>query len=264
MSALFTNARGYEKMMGRWSAELAPRFLDFARSPARGHFLDAGCGTGVLAEALLRRGGDSTVVGIDPSETFIAAARERVADRRARFELGDILELNFANGEFNAALSLLVLMFVSDPSRAARELCRVVRPGGVVAACVWGHEGLEMTSLFWEEAQKLDPTVAERRVIRHPYREGTLKSLWVEAGLLDVEETPLDMTMRFDSFEDFWEPFLGGNSPSGIYATGLARTQRDALSRALRQRILGESAADGAFTLAARAWAARGVVGAAR
>lgn len=78
----FAKAAAYERPMGRWSERVAPLFLELARSGDAGRILDVRCGTGALVEAVAGRTGPSTIVGIDPSQTFIAYARQRFPDSR--------------------------------------------------------------------------------------------------------------------------------------------------------------------------------------
>ena len=260
MAEMFANATAYERMMGRWSVQLAPMFLDFAGVPADGRILDVGCGTGSLVQVLADRPGRSEIVGIDPAQPFIDYCRERFTSPRFSFDCGNGMKLPYADNAFDHAVSLLVFMFIPQPERAASEIRRVTRPGGTVAACTWDGEGSQMTGTFWEEAEKLDSTAAtraERR--RHLNREGELAALWQAAGFTAVRETALEMRTDFVSFDDYWSPFLGGIGPHGVYVSELSPERRDELREALRRRLLGERA-DGPISLNARALAVRGAV----
>ena len=171
------------------------------------------------------------------------------------------LDLPFSNDSFDLCLSLLVLMFVPDPEKAVSEMCRVTRPGGIVGACTWAHDGLDLSEVFWEEASKLDregEARAERAL--HSNRQGQLSALWKNAGLTQVEEVTLEIQTAFLSFEDYWSPFLTGVGPNGAYLASLSADRRDALRDALRNRLLAKGA-DGPISLRARALAVRGVVG---
>lgn len=260
MAEIFASAVGYEEMMGRWSARLAPLFVGFARIPGRGRVLDVGCGTGVLVKALAATSPGFSIVGVDPARPFIEYARTRSDDPRVSFECGNALDLPYPTGSFDHALSLLVLMFIPEPEQAAREMRRVTRPGGTVAACTWDRDGLEMNAVFWEEAVRLDPQAEARsQRPRHSNRPGQLAALWRATGLQDIEETALEISMAFRSFDDYWEPHLKGVAPPGIYVAGLQLEQRAALRDALRKRFLA-SGPDRPFSLRARALAVRGTV----
>ena len=231
MADMFANARTYEARMGRWSARLAPLFVHFAQITDGGHVLDVGCGTGVLVRTVSAMTRQSEIVGIDPAQPFIEYARTQLADPRITFDRGTALDLPYPAGTFDYTLSLLVLMFLPHPEKAASEMRRVTRPGGTVAACTWDREGLEMTAIFREEAIRLDPAAAERA--ERPLRSdqaGRLTALWHATGLQHVEETAIEMGMEFTSFfDDYWQPHLTGDGPSGVYVAGLPPEHRDAL-----------------------------------
>jgi SAM-dependent methyltransferase len=256
----FTDAVGYELLMGRWSASLAREFVRYIDIEDSGRILDVGCGTGSLAAAALDGGRSIEVVGIDPSPAFVDLARDRIHDTRAHFQTGDAQRLEFPDHSFDCTAALLVLNFVTDRARAAAEMRRVTRPGGKVAACVWDYDG-EMTMLhrFWDAATALDPGAAGRHEGRMPLCHlGELGALWHDAGLERIREGPLTIQMSFASFEDYWSPFLSGAGPSGGYAAALPPERRDAL-RARLLAELWENRPEEARTLRARSWAVLGL-----
>ncbi len=257
---MFANAIGYEQLMGRWSVRLAPFYVSFARLRDVGRILDVGCGTGALATTIADATKEAEIVGVDPAQSFVDYARTRTGDPRIAFRVGDAMQLPFPAAHFDQTLSLLVMMFVPQPERAASEMRRVTCPGGTVSACTWHRDGLELASIFWEEACKLDAGAdARAQRPKHSNREGQLTALWQAAGLVDVQETAIAMDMPFQSFGDFWDPHLRGVAPQGAYVASLSEVRREALRQALRTRILGERR-DGAFTLKAKALAVRGTV----
>ena len=260
MAEMFASATAYEKMMGRWSMRLAPLFARFAQVQDGNTVLDVGCGTGSLVQAVADMTRRSEIVGIDPVKPFIEYSRTRFAGPRITFDCGSALELPYPDGSFDQSLSLLVLMFIPQPEKAASEMRRVTRPGGTVAACTWDHEGLEMSAVFWKEAIKLDPA-AKARAERQRYLqcEGQLAELWHETGSGGIEETVLEFRMDFTSFDDYWAPLLNGVGPSGSYVADLSPDARDALRQRLRTRLLADRP-DGPYSLRAKAWAVRGTV----
>lgn len=255
---MFSESDGYELFMGRWSRRLAPLFVDFAGVGTGDDVLDVGCGTGALTFAAATVP-SVRVVGVDPSSQFVSAAQRAGDGDRVRFQVGDASALPFPSAGFDRTLSLLVLNFVPDTAAAVREMIRVTRPNGVVAAAVWDYgDGMQMLRVFWDEAVALDPAAAGRDERHMPLSgRGELSAFWRDIGLRNVEEAPLTVDMAFASFDDFWQPFLHGQGPAGAYASSLPEPARDELRATLRARLVG---ADSGFTLAARAWAVRGVV----
>lgn len=257
----FLNAEGYERLMGRWSQRLAPRLIEFAGIASGDRVLDVGAGTGSFSQAVLAAARYSEVVGVDPSGPYIEYARSHTFDSRARFEVGDAQALPYPDASFDKTFALLVMNFIPDARKAAAEMRRVTKPGGMVAAAVWDYgEGMAMLRTFWDAAVSLDPAAQPRHESHMPYcRKGELSALWTATGLKETKETGLVIPLAFKSFEDFWQPFLSGQGPSGSYATGLPRERQQSLRERLRQELLGEKP-DIPFTLEARAWAVRGIV----
>jgi SAM-dependent methyltransferase len=258
---IFGEGDAYQRFMGRWSRRLAPLFVTFASVDASDSVLDAGSGTGALALAICDAIPSVRITGVDPSSAYVRCAQAHTSSDRVRFLVGDAQALESPSATFDKTLSLLVLNFISDSAKAVREMIRVTRPGGVVAAAVWDYgEGMEMLRVFWDEAVALDPTIVSRDERSMPLSSrGELAALWRVSGLHDVEEQPITIELDFSSFEDYWRPFLGGQGPAGAYATSLPAAQRTALEDRLRQRLLG-ARTDGPFRLRARAWAVKGLV----
>lgn len=247
---MFSESDGYERFMGRWSRRLAPLFVTFAGVTEGDRVLDVGSGTGALSAAAAAVE-SVQVTGIEPSPAYVRYAREHVD---GRFQVGDALALPFPDDAFDKTLSMLVLNFVPDAPAALQQMIRVTRPGGVVAAAVWDYgDGMQMLRTFWDAAVALDPGAAPRDERHMPLcTRGALTELWHAQGLRDVDEQPLTIDLAFASFDDYWQPFLGGQGPAGVYVSSLSESARRALESRLR--------ADVDLTLRARAWAVRGVV----
>ena len=258
---MFTMSEGYDRFMGRWSRLLAPQYIAFAGIRDGERVLDVGTGTGSVASAVAAAAPASEIVGIDPSEAFVAYARSRSNLDRVRFEVGNAQALKLEDRSFDQTMSLLVMNFIPDHEKAIGEMRRVTRLGGVVSACVWDYNaGMEMLRFFWDEVVALDPTM-EPRDERHMKlsREGQLGALWRSAGLTEVREGALTIEQRYTSFDDYWAPFLKGAGPGGAYVVSLTDEQRRQLASRLQKRLLGDRP-DGAFALNARAWCVRGIV----
>ncbi|HEX5582181.1 class I SAM-dependent methyltransferase [Gaiella sp.] len=244
-------AASYDRFMGVYSAKLAPKLADLAGVAAGQRVLDVGCGPGALAAELVSRLGAASVTAVDPSETFVEAARERLAG--VRVERAPAERLPFPDDSFDAAIAQLVVHFMADPIAGLGEMARVTRTGCVVAACVWDHAGGQgPLAAFWDAGRILDPDVDDESGFAGA-REGHLGELLETAGLSDVEETALTVGVEYASFEDWWAPFTLGVGPAGAFTARLDDAQRAELEELCRARLPASP-----FTITARAWAARG------
>ena len=249
--SFFHGADAYDRFMGRYSTPLAPQMADLAGVAAGQQVLDVGCGPGALTSELVARVGAPNVSAVDPSESFVTAAAERfpVVDvRQARAE-----HLPFGDGEFDAALAQLVVHFMDDPRVGVREMRRVTRPGGVVAATVWDFTSGGPLTPFWQAVRQLDPD-NPGEVARMGSRPGQLAALFVECGLTTVEEHVLSVEVQHTTFEEWWEPYTLGIGPAGAYVAGLDDEARDRLRDTCRSLL-----PPAPFTIVGRAWAARGL-----
>jgi SAM-dependent methyltransferase len=254
------SAEAYDRHVGRYGPQLAEALIGFARVEPAMRALDVGCGTGALTAALAGRLGGASVAAVDPSEPFVTACRARLPEVDLR--VGAAETLPFGDETFDAVLSQLVVNFMRDPRLGVREMARVTRPGGVVAACVWDYAG-EMTLLraFWDSARDVDPgraAAADEGVVMRWCGDGELAELWSAAGLRDVRAGSLVVTATYSDFEDLWSPLPSGVAPSGAFCASLDEERRAALHDAYRARL---GVVDGPFRLSARAWAVAGVVG---
>ena len=246
-------ADSYDRFMGRYSVLLAPQLAALAEIAAGQRVLDVGCGPGALTTELVRLVGPGGVTAVDPSEPFVAAVRERhpgVTVEQAAAE-----QLPFPDDAFDAALAQLVVHFMTDPVAGLQELARVTRTGGVVAACVWDYAGgTSPLSTFWDAARELDPDVDDESKLPGA-RSGHLAELFEAAGLREVEEASLEVSIEHPTFEDWWEPYTFGVGPAGAFAAGLDPERQAELRELCRTRL-----PEAPFVLTASAWAARGIV----
>lgn len=214
--------------------------------------VDVGCGPGALTSELVDRVGPINVFAVDPSKPFVAAVRERFPTVDVRLAAAE--DLPFPDKGFDAALAQLVVHFMSDPVAGLREMARVVRHDGVVAACVWDHAGRNgPLSVFWQAARELDPDVQDES-LRAGAREGHLAELFETAGLRGVEATVLVATVTHASFDEWWVPFTLGVGPAGAYTAALDDNRRVELRERCRELLPAAP-----FEVAARAWTARGL-----
>lgn len=250
----------YERYVGRWSRRVAPLFLAWLRVPAGRRWVDVGCGTGALCAAILDRCSPSSVAGVEPSEGFLATAKENLAGRAALHQ-GSATAIPLPDSSVDAVVSGLVLNFVPDTKGALAEMSRVARDGGTIGAYVWDYAGkMELMRHFWDAAVALDPGAAKLdEGPRFPLcRPEALSAQFTGAGLRDVEVTSIDIPTAFESFDDYWQPFLGGQGPAPAYAMSLDEGARARLRERIRERL--PARADGSISLIARAWAARAAV----
>jgi SAM-dependent methyltransferase len=251
----------YEAYMGRWSRRLAPLFVSWLQVPGGVHWLDVGCGTGALTDAICRQARPASVLGCDPAEPFIAHARGHSRDPRASFVVAAAGDLPRRAEGYGGVASLLALNFFPDPAAALQEMRSLTAARGVVAACVWDYgDGMEFLRHFWEVAAALDPQARELdEGMRFPLcRPEALAGLFRAAGLGDVICEAIEILTSFADFDDFWRPLLGGTGPAPAHVASLDGERREVFARELEQAL--PRASDGAIALEARAWAVRGTV----
>ena len=261
----FADGEAYEDYVGRWSRRVGYVFLEWLSLPAGLRWVDVGCGTGALTDAILERTGPSRVTGVEPSEGFLSMARDRIHDNRAVFKSGDAMSLPLKDAEADVLVAGLVLNFISDKQRALREMCRTLQPGGTVASYVWDYAGeMQLMRYFWNAVSELFPEGADydegkQFPICNP---GPLADLFRAANLQAVEVRALDVPTVFVDFNDYWSPFLRGQGPAGSYCVSLSADRREHLRKHLENTVPVRS--DGSIHLIARAWGARGVIPGAR
>jgi SAM-dependent methyltransferase len=246
-------ADAYGRFMGRFSEPLATRFADCVDLRPGMRALDVGSGPGALTAELVARLGADAVCAVDPSPPFVEAVRARLPGVDVRAASAE--DLPFDDGTVDAALAQLVVHFMADPVQGLREMARVTRPDGVVAACVWDHAGAgSPLSTFWGAVHELTPAARDESALAGA-REGHLAELLDAAGLHDVGSARLSVSVGFPSFDDWWEPFTLGVGPAGAHVAGLDVDGRAAL-RARCADLLPAAP----FTVRASAWCARGRV----
>jgi SAM-dependent methyltransferase len=256
---VWASGDAYEPYVGRWSRLVAQEFLDWLAVPPGRRWLDVGCGPGALTATILARAEPRAVDGVDPSEAYVAHTAARLIGDRAKFQVGRAETLPFGDGTFDAAVSGLVLNFVADATAAVAETARVTREGGTVAAYVWDYAGdMQLMRYFWDAAAALDPAAQDLdEGVRFPLcKPKPLRTLFVEAGLADVDVRAIDVSTVFQEFDDYWMPFLGGQGPAPSYAMSLTEERRARLRERIRSVL--PIADDGRISLKARAWAVRG------
>ncbi|MBE0549108.1 MAG: methyltransferase domain-containing protein [Rubrivivax sp.] len=248
----------YEQYVGRWSRQVAPRFLAWLDMPDAQRWLDVGCGTGALCAAIADTCAPSALTGVDPSEGFLKSARQYIGSR-AVLHSGNASSVPLPDASVDVIVSGLVLNFVPDVGAALAEMSRVAVGGGTIAAYVWDYaEKMELMRYFWDSAVELSADAARLdEGSRFPLcNQEALTSAFRNAGLHAVETAAIDITTAFADFNDYWTPFLGGQGPAPAYAMALSEDARSRLRDHIQHRLPRES--DGSIQLIARAWSVRG------
>ena len=259
---MFEVAKAYEAMMGRWSRQLAPLFIDFVGVRDADKVLDVGCGTGSLTTTLARVTGASKIVGIEPSSSFIDYARAQISDPRVTFEVGDAQQLPYPDAFFDRCVALLAVDYIPDARKAALEMRRVTKKAGIVATAMWDRSRAnELENCFWDAALAIDPNAKRSSGRQGSYgsAEG-LSDLWRGAGLTEVEVAGVTVPCRVSCFDELWQPYLRSQGgPIRAFMEALSADRREAFREAMRRNVLDDGA-DGPFTLQAKAWAVKGIV----
>lgn len=257
ISERWDRGSAYEQYVGRWSRRIAPQFLSWLGTPSGRRWVDIGCGTGALCAAIAEGCSPASLAGVEPSDGFRDAARENLAGR-AVLHPGSATAIPLDDASVDIAVSGLVLNFVPDAHAALREMARVTATDGTIAAYVWDYAGkMELMRYFWDAAVALDPVAAKLdEGVRFPLcRPEALTACFAGAGLKDIEVRAIDVPTRFENFDDYWLPFVGGQGPAPGYTVSLDEAARSRLRDRIAERLPRQG--DGSISLIARAWAVR-------
>ncbi|MBR1217851.1 methyltransferase domain-containing protein [Bradyrhizobium sp. U87765 SZCCT0131] len=254
---VWEDAQAYELYIGRWGRVASREFVSWLAPPSRLKWLDVGCGTGALSEAIVDTAPES-VTAVDRSDGYLALARKMIPGAGVTFLTGDAQDLQFPDTSFDATVSASMLNFLADPPRAAREMCRVTRSGGRVAAYIWDYaEGMQFLRAIWAVAFKLDP-----EAIKHDegHRSSIrtiddMANLFAACDLTQLETCKIQIPTRFANFDAYWKPFLGGQGTVSSYVCRLSSELREELKEGVRRAL--PTAADGSIHLTAQALAVR-------
>ncbi|HKH63772.1 MAG TPA: class I SAM-dependent methyltransferase [Flavitalea sp.] len=259
MDDTWNSSDPYEYFMGRWSKLIAPMFLNWLSCPHNLSWLDLGCGTGALSEAINKHCKPAHLSCIDPSAAFLHKAKERlIAD--ADFSVGSASAIPKDSRTFDVVASGLALNFFPDLPAALAEMKRVVKRNGTIAAYVWDYsDRMDFLRLFWDATREVNPEDYKfDEGIRFPICNANhLKDAFQEADLNNIETSNLDIHTVFKNFDDYWNPFLGGQGPAPSYLASLNEDLQNKVKDIVLKKL--SIAPDGSIRLLARAIAVRGV-----
>lgn len=250
----------YDNFMGRWSRLVAGSFSDWLAPLPGLTWADIGCGSGALTEAIINNHNPEKVIAIDQSEGFIKTAQKRLG-ALSDCKVGNALSLPLEDSSVDVTVSGLVLNFIPDPTKALTEMKRITVNHGSIALYVWDYAGImDFLNLFWDTAIELDPNASHlHEGLRFPETTPNgLTGLFNSCGLINIVTAPIEISTDFRNFDDYWNPFLGGQGPAPTYVMSLDMPAREKLRDALFARLPVQ--ADGSIPMAARAWAAKGIV----
>lgn len=250
----------YEYFMGRWSSLVARSFIDWPTPSSGLKWLDVGCGSGVLSEAVIKSHKPAELIAIDQSESFVNTAQKRLGSL-ARCRFGNALALPLEDSSVDVAVSGLVLNFISEPGDALTEMRRVTATGGTVAVYVWDYAGkMDFLNCFWDIAVELDPKALNLHEGKRfsDSNADVLAELFEKAGFVEAVVNPIEIDTHFRDFDDYWKPFLGGQGPAPTYVLSLNESEKSKLKDALYERLPIQT--DGSIPMLALAWAAKGQV----
>jgi SAM-dependent methyltransferase len=162
--------------------------------------LDVGCGPGGLTRELARRVGTENVAAIDPAPQFVQACRDRNPGADVRDGVAE--DLPWDDGTFDATLSSLVIAFMSDPDQGVREMVRVTKPGGRVAACMWDIKtgGMTMLRILWDAVREVEPGAGGENALPGT-AEGDILRRFERAGVTDIASGALTAHADYTGFD---------------------------------------------------------------
>jgi len=248
----------YEYFMGRWSKLVAPVFLQWLNFPYHLSWLDIGCGTGALGEAIYRHCKPAHLTCIDPSAELLEKAQERLSGK-ADCMVGSVSHIPETGSTFDIVVSGLALNYFPDLNRAFAEMKAVLKKNGTIAAYVWDYaDRMDFLRLFWDAAGEVDANAHKLdQGARFPIcNKENMAKVFQKAGLANIETSYLDIETVFKNFDDYWNPFFGGQGPAPNYLTAQPHEVRDEIKNNIIKKLLVEE--DGSIKLMARAIAVRG------
>jgi ubiquinone/menaquinone biosynthesis C-methylase UbiE len=211
-----------------------------------GRILDVGCGPGTITADLADLVPQGRVTGIDSAPEIIEQAAAAAGGRQnLDFATGDVYALDFPDASFDVVHAHQVLQHLSDPVRALREMRRVTRPGGLVAA----RDGDYAAMAWYPESPALDEWQAFYRAVARsnggePDAGRRLYAWARRAGFTGIASSSSNWTFATQAERDWW---------AGLWAD---RSVKSAIAEAAKERGIATPEALERIAAGWHAWAA--------
>lgn len=248
-NAYFNAPDAYDNFMGRFSRPLAHQFVKSIPLAAGNHVLDLGCGPGALTGPLVDLLGADAVAVLDPSPPFLEECLRRYPGVTGK--VGSAEDIPFDDGSFDALMSQLVIHFFRDLDRAGKEMVRVTKPGGWIAACTWVFEQMDFLYLFDVAAMEVTGESPPSPPAHEFREEGAVSAYFSSLGLTDVSESRLTVSSSYANFDDLWGAYLAGIGPLGAWLQAQSEESKGDIRRNIF-RVLGEPTSEFELTAVAR------------
>jgi ubiquinone/menaquinone biosynthesis C-methylase UbiE len=219
-------------------APLAREVIDRTEVPAGARVIDVACGSGIVARIVAPLvGPEGRVVGLDFNQAMLANARRAADAERLDIEWreGSAEDLPFEDGVFDLVFCQMGLQFFPNRSRAAREMHRVLGPGGQVVVSTW--RGLDQNPFFAAFEQAVRQQVGSP-AIEIPFSMGdpnVVAELLQDAGFTNISIEPVEIEASYTQPDRFIALQVAASAAAIPALQGLDATELESLIAAIRE-----------------------------